>query len=126
MPFRYVRTFYTNFLILKLIGSSALLSGGGKRFNTTSDNGGVPSRWMAYEAMLAGLEMSPFRKHLGNEDLAGRRPTSSMTRLYKILECVPLQWADDSVSPLVNTNSEAENRKFKRCGSLFFLPSFNY
>ncbi|KAJ7190200.1 hypothetical protein GGX14DRAFT_382467 [Mycena pura] len=90
-------------------------------FNTTSDNGGVPSRWMAYEAMLAGLEMSPLR-NLGNEDLKGRRPTNSMTWFYNLVEYIPLKWADDSVSPLMTPNDEDKNRKFKRCGYILFFP----
>jgi len=36
--------------------------GGGNVQNLTSDNGAIPSRWMAYEAMLAGLEMIPLRE----------------------------------------------------------------
>ncbi|KAF7349705.1 hypothetical protein MSAN_01697300 [Mycena sanguinolenta] len=75
--------------------------GGGRRTNLTSDNGSVPSRWMAHQAMLAGLEMSPFRRTFVEEDFTGLRPTSSMTWFYKFFEYVPLgiAWADDSKPP---------------------------
>jgi hypothetical protein len=86
-------------------------SGGGRRINFTSDNG-VPSRWMAYEAMLAGLEMTPFHENFAEQDLTGRPPTTSMTGFYKFFEYVPLiSWADPSVSPVDN----ASVPKFTRC-----------
>ena len=48
---------------------------------------------MAYEAMLAGLEMTPFRDGIivrGLEPKIGKR---SMTRIYTLLEYVPfIKW----------------------------------
>ncbi|KAJ7612693.1 hypothetical protein FB45DRAFT_759713 [Roridomyces roridus] len=71
------------------------------RINFTSDNGAVPSRWMAYEAMLAGLEMAPFKRNVGTQDLTGLPPSKSMTFLYNIIEYLPLvSWTDPSVSPI--------------------------
>ncbi|KAJ7845823.1 hypothetical protein B0H14DRAFT_2248129, partial [Mycena olivaceomarginata] len=64
--------------------------GGGRRINFTSANGGIPSRWMAYEAMLAGLEMTPFHKNFAKQDLTGRPPTTSMTGFYKFFEYISL------------------------------------
>ncbi|KAJ7250781.1 hypothetical protein C8J57DRAFT_1078763 [Mycena rebaudengoi] len=95
--------------------------GGGNTDNITSDNGAVSSRWMAYEAMLAGLEMTPFQKSLALHDLTGNPPTDSMNGFYKLFEYVPLvppiKWVDLSVSPLVTTIGDTPDRKFKRCGS---------
>ncbi|KAF7349700.1 hypothetical protein MSAN_01696800 [Mycena sanguinolenta] len=78
--------------------------GGGRRMNLTSDNGGVPSRWMAHQAMLAGLEMTPFWRTFEKQDFTGLPPTNSMTWFYKFFEYAPLRisWADDSVPPSAN------------------------
>jgi hypothetical protein len=96
-------------------------SGGGRRINFTSDNGGVPSRWMAYEAMLAGLEMTPFSKNFAKQDLTGRPPTSSMTGFYKFVEYVPLTlWMDQSVSPV-----DDPVPKFTRWDPFFVLPQLH-
>ena len=67
-------------------------SGGGRIENTTSDNGAIPSRWMAYEAMLAGLEMTPFWGGFKAEDLQLNIGKDSMTRFYKLLEYLPIKW----------------------------------
>ncbi|KAF7349702.1 WD40 repeat-like protein [Mycena sanguinolenta] len=75
----------------------AIQIGGGRRMNLTCDNGGVPSRWMAYEAMLAGLEMTPFRRTFVHQDFTGNIPTTSMTLFYNFFEYAPLgiAWAKD-------------------------------
>ena len=67
-------------------------SGGGRIENTTSDNGAIPSRWMAYEAMLAGLEMTPFWGGFKAEDLEPKIGKDSMTCFYKLLEYLPIKW----------------------------------
>ncbi|KAJ7613528.1 hypothetical protein FB45DRAFT_759109 [Roridomyces roridus] len=89
--------------------------GGGKQTNFTSDNGAVPSRWMAYEAMLAGLDMLPFKRNVGTQDLTGRPPSNSMTVFYKIFEYFPfLAWADPALSPL----EPYPGPRFLRCATL--------
>ena len=72
-------------------------SGGGNVKNKTSDNGAIPSRWMAYEAMLAGLEMTPFQDGIRVKDLEPKIGKESMTRLYTPLEYVFFfKWEDHS------------------------------
>ncbi|KAN0128870.1 Uncharacterized alpha/beta hydrolase domain (DUF2235) domain containing protein [Lactarius tabidus] len=71
--------------------------GGGNVKNRTSENGAIPSRWMAYEAMLAGLEMTPFCGGITVKDLEPKIRKESMKRLYKLLEIVPfIKWEDHS------------------------------
>ncbi|KAN0129047.1 Uncharacterized alpha/beta hydrolase domain (DUF2235) domain containing protein [Lactarius tabidus] len=67
--------------------------GGGNIKNITSDNGAIPSRWMAYEAMLAGLEMAPFRDVITAKNLEPKIGKESMTFLYALMEYViPVKW----------------------------------
>ena len=52
---------------------------------------------MAYEAMLAGLEMTPFWDGIRVKDLEPRIGKESMTRLYTLLEYVFfIKWEDHS------------------------------
>ena len=86
-------------------------SGGGRTENTTSDNGAIPSRWMAYEAMLAGLEMTPFWGGIKVKDLEPNIGRDSMTWVYKLLEYIPIiiKWEVHSeLNPrlLTKTNDE--------------------
>ena len=89
-------------------------SGGGSVENETSDNGAIPSRWMAYEAMLAGLEMTPFRGGFKEKDLKPKIGEDSMALSYKLLEYLPfvIKWEDHSEShpPLLNSDKFPERR----------------
>ena len=89
-------------------------SGGGRTENTTSDNGAIPSRWMAYEAMLAGLEMTPFWGGFRAEDLKPTIGKDSMICIYKLLEYLPIKWEVHSEShpPLVRSDEEPWSRDF--------------
>ena len=91
-------------------------SGGGRVENTTSDNGAIPSRWMAYEAMLAGLEMTPFWGGFNVKDLEPNIGKDSMTRFYKLLEYLPIKWEVHSERhpPLLTNDEEPPPRYFSR------------
>lgn len=68
-------------------------SGGGNVKNRTSDNGAIPSRWMAYEAMLAGLDMKSFRDGIKVKDLEPKIGGLSMKCFYRFLENMPgIKW----------------------------------
>ena len=91
-------------------------SGGGRVENTTSDNGAIPCRWMVYEAMLAGLEMTPSWSGFKAEDLEPKIGKDPMTPLYQVLEYLPIQW---EVHPKIrlppSTNGEEHpSRSFSR------------
>jgi hypothetical protein len=74
-------------------------SGGGSVENKTSDNGAIPSRWMAYEAMLAGLEMTPFWGGIKAKDLQPNIGEDSMVHFYKLIEYLYfIKWEDHSES----------------------------
>ncbi|KAF8258065.1 hypothetical protein EI94DRAFT_1625064 [Lactarius quietus] len=85
--------------------------------NKTSDNGAIPSGWMAYEAMLAGLEMTPFWGGIRVKDLEPNPGKDSMKFHYKLLEYVyPLiKWEVHSEShPPLLTSEEPPSRRFSR------------
>jgi hypothetical protein len=100
-------------------------SGGGHLENTTSDNGAIPSRWMAYEAMLAGLEMTPFWGGIKVKDLEPNIGSDSMTRIYKLLEYLFFKWEDHSEShpPLLTSEEEPPQRNFLRSAVSLSLVS---
>ena len=90
-------------------------SGGGSIENITSDNGAIPSRWMAYEAMLAGLEMASFWDGFKVKNLEPNTGNDSMTRFYKLLEYFPIRWEVHSEShPPLLTSEEPPPRRFSR------------
>ena len=52
---------------------------------------------MAYEAMLAGLEMTPFRVRIKVKDLEPKIGKDSMTRFYQLFEyAMFIKWEDHS------------------------------
>ncbi|KAN0129054.1 Uncharacterized alpha/beta hydrolase domain (DUF2235) domain containing protein [Lactarius tabidus] len=91
--------------------------GGGHLENTTSDNGAVPSRWMAYEAMLAGLEMAPFWGGFNAKDLEPSIGKDSMTPIYNLLEYSFIKWESHSElrCPILTSDGEP-TRHFSRAG----------
>ena len=102
-------------------------SGGGRIENTTSDNGAIPSRWMAYEAMLAGLEMTPFWGGIKVKDLEPNIGKDSMTRIYKLLEYISIKWEVHSERrpPLLTSDEEPSSRYFSRSVvSLSLVPVY--
>ncbi|THV05778.1 hypothetical protein K435DRAFT_646626 [Dendrothele bispora CBS 962.96] len=83
--------------------------------NVTSDAGAVSSRWMAYEAMLAGLQMTAFSKRLTLEHFIGHAPHNSMSRFYRSIEYFPLiKWSDPSVTPILGEEEEMPTWKYIR------------
>ena len=100
-------------------------SGGGNVENKTSDNGAIPSRWMAYEAMLAGLEMTPFWGGIKAKDLQPNIGEDSMAHFYKLIEYLYfIKWEDHSEShaPLLNSD-KLPRRRFSRSVVSFSLVS---
>jgi hypothetical protein len=97
-------------------------SGGGNLENTTSDNGAIPSRWMAYEAMLAGLEMTPFWGGIKARDLEPNIGKDPMTCIYKLLECLFVKWEvhSERYPPLLTSDEKPPPRYFSR--SVVSLP----
>ena len=66
---------------------------------------------MAYEAMLAGLEMTPFRVRIKVKDLEPKIGKDSMTRFYQLFEyAMFIKWEDHSESrpPLLEGSHLAE------------------
>ncbi|KAN0129057.1 Uncharacterized alpha/beta hydrolase domain (DUF2235) domain containing protein [Lactarius tabidus] len=91
--------------------------GGGHLENTTSDNGAIPSRWMVYEAMLAGLEMAPFWGGIKvDEDLVPNIGEDSMTPFYRLLEYLSIKWEVHSERhpPFLISDEETPPRYFSR------------
>jgi hypothetical protein len=103
-------------LELQAVKYGLTYSGGGHLENTTSDNGEIPSRWMAYEAMLSGLEMTPFWGGFKVNDLEPKIGEDSMTRIYKLLEYLFFKWEDHSENhpPLLTSEEEPPPRYFIR------------
>ena len=77
---------------------------------------------MAYEAMLAGLEMTPFWGGFKNKDLEPKIGKDPMTRIYKLLEYIPIKWEAHSEShpPIVTSDETPWLRDFKQ--SVVSLP----
>jgi hypothetical protein len=104
-------------------------SGGGGVENKTSDNGAIPSRWMAYEAMLAGLVMKPFWGGIIAKDLQPNIGEDSMTRFYKLIEYLYfIKWEDHSEDrpPLLTSDEQGDKlptRHFSRSVVFFSLVS---
>jgi hypothetical protein len=97
-------------------------SGGGNVENRTSENGAIPSRWMAYEAMLAGLEMTPFWDGIKVKDLVPNTGKDSMTHFYKVFEYIfPIRWEDHSESrpPLLASEGAPPLQHFSRSAVSF-------
>lgn len=85
---------------------------------------------MSYEAMLAGLEMTPFRK-IGVKDLRPKIGKYSMARLYTILEYMFLfvKWENHSDSkgrsPLLEGSRTSEKPRADDDFSRSVLDSFS-
>ncbi|KAH9031269.1 hypothetical protein EDB84DRAFT_1399659 [Lactarius hengduanensis] len=84
------------------------------------DNGAIPSRWMAYEAMLAGLNMTPLQDGIKVKDLEPNTGKDPMTPLYKLLEYAYflIKWEvhSEGCPPLLtnNNNGKPPLRHFSR------------
>ena len=78
---------------------------------------------MAYEAILAGLEMTPFQPGFKEKDLKPNIGKDSMGHFYKLLEYLYfIQWEDHSEShPPLLTSEKPPPRHFSR--SVVFLFS---
>jgi hypothetical protein len=80
---------------------------------------------MAYEAMLAGLEMTPFRGGFKEKDLKPKTGEDSMGHFYKSLEylcCCCFQWEDhsESHSLLLTSEKPPPRRRFSRSAVFLF------
>ena len=85
---------------------------------------------MAYEAMLAGLDMAPFRGGFKVKNLEPNAVRDSMTCFYKLLEHLPfriIKWEVHSESHLpLLTSDEPPPRRFSRSVLSFLTcPSFS-
>jgi hypothetical protein len=100
-------------------------SGGGSVANKTSDNGANPSRWMAHEAMLAGLEMTPLWGGIKAKDLQPNIGEDSMTLFYRLIERLYfIKWEDHSESdPPLLTGDKLPACHFSRSVVSFSLVS---
>src|ERR1700761_2039191 len=75
-------------------------SGGGNKPNVTLNLGAIPNRWMAHEAMLAGLELKPLGREWTWTEIKASQGRNSMNWFYAIAEYTPLiNWLDDSKDP---------------------------
>ena len=82
---------------------------------------------MAYEAMLAGLEMTPFWGGFKVKDLKSNIGKDSMTRSYKLLEYLFIKWEVHSERhpPLVTSDEEPWLRDLTRSVvSLSLVPVY--
>ncbi|KAF8259574.1 hypothetical protein EI94DRAFT_1904090 [Lactarius quietus] len=101
--------------------------GGGNKENITRDNGAIPSRWMVYEAKLAGLKMTKFPR---SKESALKPGPDSMTQLYKVLEYADplvriIKWEIHSKDrpPLLDDEGKPPPRVFTRSVTSFSLVS---
>ena len=71
---------------------------------------------MAYEAMLAGLEMTPFYGGFKLTDLEPNIGKDSMTRIYKLLEYLFIKWEVHSERhpPIVRSYETDWTRNFSQ------------